>query len=58
MRIIRAYYVVYDGQKIVQYGSSEGKLIETSQCDYVEFDTEEEMLSYIQGNNLELQDES
>ena len=56
--ITKQWYVIHYDNIISMYGSSEGASIFPGKKQQVaEFDTEAEMLEYIEQNNLELPDE-
>lgn len=61
MTIKKAYYVIYRGNKVELCGNSEKQTICPGRdASVAEFDTEAEMLEYIQTNNLiipEVEDE-
>ena len=51
MIVRKQWYVIYEGKQIIQYGDSTPYLISTtSNCS--EFDTEQELIDYIEINNL------
>ena len=51
------WYVICDGKIVINYGDGSGFRVDSGIHAAVEFDTEAEMLQYIEDNNLEVQDE-
>ena len=48
------WYVIYDGKNIINYGNGSGFRVDSGIHAAVEFDTEAEMLQYIENNHLEI----
>ena len=46
------WYVIYDGKIVIECGNGSGFRIDCGEHSVVEFDTEAEMQSYIQENEL------
>ena len=51
MMISKRFYVVYDGDKVIMSGCSDGMAVYVN-ADYAEFDSEAEMLQYIENHDL------
>ena len=48
------WYIIYDGKNIINYGNGSGFRVDSGIHAAVEFDTEAEMLQYIEDNNLDI----
>ena len=58
MIIRNKWYIIYDGKNIINYGNGLGFRIDSGKHSAAEFDTEAEMLQYIEENNLVLPEET
>lgn len=54
MIIRNKWYVIYDGKIIIDWGNGSGFRVDSGIYAAVEFDTEAEMLQYIEDNGLEI----
>lgn len=54
MIIRNKWYVIYDGKTIIDWGNSSGFRVDSGIHTAAEFDTEAEMLKYIEDNHLEI----
>jgi len=50
------WYIIVVGKNIINYGNGSGFRIDCGEHSAVEFDTEAEMLAYIEDNDLEIVD--
>ena len=50
------WYVIYDGKIVIDCGNGSGFRVDSGIHAAVEFDTEAEMLQYIEDNDLEIQE--
>ena len=48
------WYVIYDGKIVIDCGNGSGFRVDSGIHAAVEFDTEAEMLAYIEDNDLEI----
>ena len=48
------WYVIYDGKIVIDCGNGSGFRVDSGIHAAVEFDTEAEMLQYIEDNNLDI----
>ena len=48
------WYIIYDGKIVIDWGNGLGFRVDSGIHAAVEFDTEAEMLQYIEDNNLEI----
>ena len=48
------WYVIYDGKIVIDWGNGSGLRIDCGEHSAAEFDTEAEMLAYIEDNDLEI----
>ena len=48
------WYVIYDGKVVIDWGNGSGFRVDSGIHAAVEFDTEAEMLQYIEDNHLEI----
>ena len=48
------WYVIYDGNIVIDWGNGLGFRIDCGEHSAAEFDTEAEMLQYIEDNDLEI----
>ena len=50
------WYVIYDGKIVIDCGNGSGFRVDSGIHAAVEFDTEAEMLQYIEDNDLEIEE--
>ena len=51
------WYIIVDGKNIISYGNGSGFRVDSGIHAAAEFDTEAEMLAYIEDNDLEIVEE-
>lgn len=54
MIIRNKWYIIYDGKNIINYGNGSGFRVDSGIHAAAEFDTEAEMMQYIEDNHLEI----